>query len=201
MVCTWSKGTGMSSLRQVLDLVDAVAERPFQITGSYPKVHTNRLGPLATRALQRRVAKGYRLPEKPQPSMVGVRPGCHRQSRRVRISDRAPWKKDASFPAPATVWAAGAACRRDDVGRGNGGRSGADPCDRRPLGSVDRGEHVHAVVLLRIRGAVLRRHHRSPADDQTRRRLPMEQETLSNMCLGPTVRPATQPGRILRLSL
>lgn len=87
----------MSSLRQVLDLVDAVAERPFQITGSYPKVHTNRLGPLATRALQRRVAKGYRLPEKPQPSMVGVRPGSSRQSRRVRISDHAPWKKDTSF--------------------------------------------------------------------------------------------------------
>ena len=87
----------MSSQRQVLDLVDAVAERPFQITGSYPKVHENRLGPLATRALQRRVAKGYRLPEKPQPSTVGARPGSARELRRVRVSDHAPWKKDGSF--------------------------------------------------------------------------------------------------------
>jgi hypothetical protein len=85
----------MSSLREVLDLVDAVAERPFQLTGSYPRVHTNRLGPLATRALQRRIAKGYRLPEKLPPSRVDVRPDSSRQSRRVRISDHAPWKKDA----------------------------------------------------------------------------------------------------------
>ncbi|MEA2147053.1 MAG: hypothetical protein QOG59_2640, partial [Solirubrobacteraceae bacterium] len=37
----------MSSQRQILDLVDAVAERPFQIGGGYPKVHENRLGPRA----------------------------------------------------------------------------------------------------------------------------------------------------------
>jgi hypothetical protein len=87
----------MSSQRQVLDLVDAVAERPFQIGGGYPKVHENRLGPRAARALQRRVAKGYRLPEKPQTVMVGERPGSGRELRRVRVSDHAPWKKDVSF--------------------------------------------------------------------------------------------------------
>ncbi|HXA53816.1 MAG TPA: hypothetical protein VNV37_02975, partial [Solirubrobacteraceae bacterium] len=64
----------MSSKRQVLDLVDAVAERPFQIADGYPKVHENRLGPRAARALQRRVAKGYRLSAKPQPSTAGARP-------------------------------------------------------------------------------------------------------------------------------
>ena len=87
----------MSSQRQVLDLVDAVAERPFQIGGGYPKVHENRLGPRAARALQRRVAKGYRLPKKPQPSTVGVRPGSARELRRVRVPDHAPWKKEVSF--------------------------------------------------------------------------------------------------------
>ena len=85
----------MSSQRQVLDLVDAMAERPFQIADGYPKVHDDRLGPRAARALQRRVAKGYRLPEKPQPSMVGARP--NRELRRVQVSDRAPWKKEVHF--------------------------------------------------------------------------------------------------------
>nr|WP_156770754.1 hypothetical protein [Mycobacterium gordonae] len=74
-----------------------MAEQGFHITGGYPKVHGNRLGPLAARALQRRVAKGYRLPEKPQPPTVGVRPGSAQQLRRVRVCDHAPWKKDTSF--------------------------------------------------------------------------------------------------------
>jgi hypothetical protein len=87
----------MSSQRQIQDLVDAVAERPFQIGGGYPKVHQNRLGPRAARALQRRVAKGYRLPDKPRPSTVGVRPGSARELRRVRVSDHVPWKKEVSF--------------------------------------------------------------------------------------------------------
>jgi hypothetical protein len=87
----------MSSQRQVLDLVDAVAERPFQIGGGYPKVHENRLGPRAARALQRRVAKGYHLPEKPQTLMVAEQPGSGRELRRVRVSDHAPWKQDVSF--------------------------------------------------------------------------------------------------------
>lgn len=87
----------MSSQRQVLDLVEAVGERGFQIAGGYPKVHGNRLGPLAARALQRRVAKGYRLPGKPQPATVGVRSGPGRQLQSVRVPDHAPWKKDVSF--------------------------------------------------------------------------------------------------------
>lgn len=87
----------MSSQVQILDLVDAVAERPFQIGGGYPKVHENRLGPRAARALQRRVAKGYRLPANPQPSTVGLRPGSAPELRRVRVSDHVPWKKEVSF--------------------------------------------------------------------------------------------------------
>jgi hypothetical protein len=87
----------MSSQRQVLDRVDAMAERPFQIGGGYPKVRENRLGPRAARALQRRLAKGYRLPEKPQTLMVGERPGSGRKLRRVRVTDHAPWKQDVSF--------------------------------------------------------------------------------------------------------
>jgi hypothetical protein len=87
----------MSSKRQVLDLVDAVAERPFQIADGYPKVHENRLGPRAARALQRRVAKGYRLSAKPQPSTAGARPNPGRELRRVRVCDHAPWKKEVHF--------------------------------------------------------------------------------------------------------
>jgi hypothetical protein len=85
----------MSSQRQVLDLVDAMAERPFQIADGYPKVHENRLGPRAARALQRRVAKGYRLSAKPEPATAGARP--NRELRRVQLSDRAPWKKEVHF--------------------------------------------------------------------------------------------------------
>jgi hypothetical protein len=85
----------MSSQRQVLDLVDAMAERPFQIADGYPKVHENRLGPRAARALQRRVAKGYRLSAKPEPVTAGARP--NRELRRVQVSDRAPWKKEVHF--------------------------------------------------------------------------------------------------------
>lgn len=87
----------MSSQRQVLDLVDAMAERPFQIADGYPKVHENRLGPRAARALQRRVDKGYRWPDEPPTLMVGVRTGSGRELQRVRVSDHAPWKKDVSF--------------------------------------------------------------------------------------------------------
>jgi hypothetical protein len=92
-----AKEQAMSSQRQVLDLVDAVAQRRFQLGGGYPKVDENRLGPRAARALQRRVAKGYRLPEKPQSATVAARPGSARGLRRVRVSDHAPWKKDMSF--------------------------------------------------------------------------------------------------------
>jgi hypothetical protein len=87
----------MSSQRQVLDLVDAMAERPFQIADGYPKVHENRLGPRAARALQRRVAKGYRLSAKPKPSTAGARPNPGRELRRVQVPDHAPWKKEVHF--------------------------------------------------------------------------------------------------------
>jgi hypothetical protein len=87
----------MSSQRQVRDLVDAMAQRPFQIADGYPKVHENRLAPRAARALQRRVTKGYRLSAKPQPSTAGARPSPGRELRRVQVSDHAPWKKDVYF--------------------------------------------------------------------------------------------------------
>jgi hypothetical protein len=87
----------MSSQRQVLDLVDAMAERPFQIADGYPKVHENRLGPRAARALQRRVPTGYRVNAKPKPSTAGTRPSPGRELRRVRVSDPAPWKKEVYF--------------------------------------------------------------------------------------------------------
>ena len=87
----------MSSQRQVLDLVDAMAERPFQITGGYPKVHAIRLGPRAARALQRRAAKGYRLSAKPKPATAGARPNPGRELRRVHVSDHAPWKKEVHY--------------------------------------------------------------------------------------------------------
>jgi hypothetical protein len=87
----------MSSQRRVADLVDAVAERPFQAARGYPKINENRLGPRAATALQRRIAKGYRLPEKPQPATVAAQPGSARRLRRVPVSDHAPWKKDISF--------------------------------------------------------------------------------------------------------
>jgi len=85
----------MSSQRQVLDLVDAMAERPFQIADGYPKVHQNRLGDRAPWALQRRVATGYLVSAKPKPSTA--RPGPGRALRRVRASDHAPWKKEVYF--------------------------------------------------------------------------------------------------------
>jgi hypothetical protein len=87
----------MSSQRQVLDLVDAMAERPFQIADGYPKVHENRLGPRAARALQRRAAKGYRLSAKPKPATAGARPHPGRELRRVHVSDHAPWKKEVHY--------------------------------------------------------------------------------------------------------
>jgi hypothetical protein len=87
----------MTSQRHVLDLVDAMAERPFQIADGYPKVHENRLGPRAARALQRRVAKGYRLSAKPMPATAGAWPNPGRELRRVQISDHAPWKKEVHY--------------------------------------------------------------------------------------------------------
>ena len=87
----------MGSQRQVLDLVDAMAGRPFQIADGYPKVHENRLGPRAARALQRRVAKGYRLTAKPKPPTAGARPNPGRELRRLQASDHAPWKKEVHF--------------------------------------------------------------------------------------------------------
>lgn len=87
----------MSSQRQVLNLVDAMAERPFQIADGYPKVHENLLGPRAAWALQRRVAKGHRLSAEPNPPTAGARPNRGRELRRLRVSDHAPWKKEVHF--------------------------------------------------------------------------------------------------------
>jgi len=92
-----SKGTDMSSQRQVLDLVDAMAERPFQIADGYPKDPQSGLGPRAARALQRRLAKGYRLGAKPKPATAAARPNPGRELRRVRVSDHAPWRKEVHY--------------------------------------------------------------------------------------------------------